>query len=67
MWTPGRPPLTRSLSGGQTKLISADGNWKVEHGVARTDDTKALLEASTASLAGTVNLRNAKPVESVAP
>ena len=48
--------ISRSLSGGQTKLIAASGNWIVDRGIARTDDTKAELEAANATLTGTVDL-----------
>ncbi|HZD24959.1 MAG TPA: AsmA family protein, partial [Alphaproteobacteria bacterium] len=48
--------LQRSFAGGETALKSASGHWTVKNGIARTEDTKAELEASEASLRGSVDL-----------
>ena len=46
----------RAFSGGETKYQSVDGNWIIKNGVATTQDTKATMDASEATLKGAVNL-----------
>jgi len=48
--------LSGTFAGGETAMQSAEGRWTIEHGVARTDDTRAVLDASEARLAGTIDL-----------
>lgn len=48
--------LNRAFSGGETKYSTVDGTWRVENGVARTADTKALLDAAEGTLKGAVSL-----------
>ena len=46
----------RAFSGGETRYQSIDGNWSIKNGVAKTTDTKAMMDASEATVKGTVNL-----------
>lgn len=48
--------MNRAFSGGQTRLHTLSGNWTVQNGVARTNDTVATLDASVANVAGAVDL-----------
>ena len=46
----------RAFAGGETKYKSVDGNWAIKNGVAETQDTLAQLDASEATMKGTVHL-----------
>lgn len=48
--------VNRTFSGGETRYRTVDGTWQVENGVARTNDTRAQLDAAEATLTGTVSL-----------
>ena len=48
--------VSRTFSGGQTAYSSVDGTWQIERGVARTADTRAMLDAAEATLTGAVAL-----------
>ncbi|MBL6952266.1 MAG: AsmA family protein [Alphaproteobacteria bacterium] len=45
-----------AFSGGQTQYQSINGNWRIKNGVAETNDTKAILDASEATVTGRVHL-----------
>lgn len=46
----------RAFSGGQTQYQSISGNWSIKSGVAETKDTKAIMDASEATVKGRVHL-----------
>ncbi len=48
--------LTVSLSGGSTRLISGQGTWPIENGIARSSDTEVILEAARATIGGQIDL-----------
>lgn len=50
--------LARSFSGGETAMSAARGSWQVENGVARTEDTRADLDAAEGTMTGTIDLAN---------
>lgn len=50
--------LAGTMSGGQTRFTRASGTWRVERGVARSDDTRVDLEAAEGTLVGTIDLPN---------
>lgn len=46
----------RAFSGGETHYQSVDGDWIIKNGVAGTQNTQALMDASRATVKGTVHL-----------
>ncbi|MEQ9639570.1 MAG: AsmA family protein [Alphaproteobacteria bacterium] len=48
--------MNRVFSGGQTRLHTLAGNWVVQDGVARSNDTVAQLDASVANVVGVIDL-----------
>ncbi|MDA1098335.1 MAG: AsmA family protein [Proteobacteria bacterium] len=48
--------VQRAFAGGETHYQSLDGNWTIANGVAETKDTKAMMDASEATVKGTVHL-----------
>lgn len=48
--------VQRAFSGGETHYQDINGNWKIKNGVAKTLDTKATMDASEATVKGTVHL-----------
>jgi len=48
--------LGRAIAGGATRYRTLDGTFRVEHGVARSDDLKLTADAATADASATVDL-----------
>ncbi len=48
--------VQRAFSGGETHYQDINGNWTIKNGVAKTSDTKATMDASEATVKGTVHL-----------